>query len=237
MEGMKIIVKSHNRKWRENHTSSLHHLILEQWKNVLWLLSFELKTLCYNWNAKIPITPDKLCLISTERKFKKMFYKYKISFNNRGYTVETHLFKYICKIKKHIETPTLKLSFHFLTFLKNIYCVFKRKGIISYQNLVKISQERLKRFSKYFHNNKVLLYICKPNDWFLSRLNPGPDKLRSRCRSGALGRAKPLGCAQFFGAHTALKTLDLQVFSGIGKTMKKLKWILNTTRNTSLLVI
>ena len=166
-----------------------------------------------------------------------MFYKYKISFNNRGYTVETHLFKYICKIKKHIETPTLKLSFHFLTFLKNIYCVFKRKGIISYQNLVKISQERLKRFSKYFHNNKVLLYICKPNDWFLSRLNPGPDKLRARCRSGALGRAKPLGRAQFFGAHTALKTLDLQVFSRIGKTMKKLKWILNTTRNTSLLAI
>ena len=58
----------------------------------------------------------------------------------------------------------------------------------------------------------------------------GLDKLRARCRSGALGQTKPLRCAQFFGrAHFDLqgrkKTLDLQDFSRIGKTTKKLQGI------------
>ena len=44
----------------------------------------------------------------------------------------------------------------------------------------------------------------------------------------------------FSGAHILPykkeeTTLDLQVFSQIGKTMKKLKWILSTIMNTSVL--
>ena len=54
------------------------------------------------------------------------------------------------------------------------------------------------------------------------------------------GHAKPLSRPRFFGyAHFALsKTkliINLQVFSRIGKTMKKWQWISNTIMNTNLL--
>ena len=48
-----------------------------------------------------------------------------------------------------------------------------------------------------------------------------------------------LGALDFLGAHILLckkekKTLVLQIFSQIGKTMKKLQWIPNTIVNTSV---
>ena len=58
---------------------------------------------------------------------------------------------------------------------------------------------------------------------------------------GALGRAKPLFFpifrARIFCLLKKKKTLDLQVFSQIVKTMKKLQWIPNTLLNASVLVI
>ena len=65
--------------------------------------------------------------------------------------------------------------------------------------------------------------------------NYAPDA--DRVRSGA---ENPWDAPDFSDAHILLykkKTLDLQVFSGIGKTMKKLNWIPNTIMNTSLPVI
>ena len=54
------------------------------------------------------------------------------------------------------------------------------------------------------------------------------DKSRARCLSGAFGIVKPLRRLDFLGAQFLLckkqkKLLDLQVFSQIGKTMKKLQ--------------
>ena len=55
----------------------------------------------------------------------------------------------------------------------------------------------------------------------------GLGKLCNRCQSGVLGHAKPLRRSRFFGhANFALKkkkkSLDLQIYSQTGKTMKKL---------------
>ena len=60
----------------------------------------------------------------------------------------------------------------------------------------------------------------------------GLNKLRARWRSGPLGRP------DFLGAHILpcnKKKTDLQVFSLIGKTIKKLQCIPNTAMNTSVL--
>ena len=79
---------------------------------------------------------------------------------------------------------------------------------------------------------------------YLFNINPksGLDKLRARCQSGALGHAKSLRRARFFGrAHFALQKrknyIDLQIYSRISKTMRKLRWIPNTIVNTWVLVI
>ena len=59
----------------------------------------------------------------------------------------------------------------------------------------------------------------------------GLDKLRTRCRTGALGRAKPRGTYILLCENE--KTLDLQIFTPTGKTMKKLLRSPNTIVNTS----
>ena len=65
--------------------------------------------------------------------------------------------------------------------------------------------------------------VKSKNIFYISDI--GLDKLFARCRSGAIGRAKHLIHAQFFGyTHFARqnrkKPLDIQVFSRIGKTTK-----------------
>ena len=63
----------------------------------------------------------------------------------------------------------------------------------------------------------------------VSKILRGLDKLLVRCRSGALGRTKPLNHPIFWARICCLvknkKLLGLKVFSRIGRTMKKLHWI------------
>ena len=60
-----------------------------------------------------------------------------------------------------------------------------------------------------------------------------PDADRARKSSETL----PIYQVHKFCLVKKKKSLDLQIYSRIGKTMKKLYWILNTFVNTSALVI
>ena len=65
------------------------------------------------------------------------------------------------------------------------------------------------------------------------------DKLRARCRSRSLGHSKFLRRVDFSNARSLpckmKETLDLPVFSQIGKTIKNLQCIPYTIINTSAL--
>ena len=107
----------------------------------------------------------------------------------------------------------------------------------------KWKQERFSILAIYKH---PLRSYCKCFKFKLHRLFCWLEFMTSRpgqiARPMSIGRAKPLRRAQFISwANFALEIkknqLDLQIYSRIGKTMKRLYWILNTFENTSTLVI
>ena len=67
--------------------------------------------------------------------------------------------------------------------------------------------------------------------------NCAPDAYQARSGLQNLWDALDFLGAQFLLCKKQKKLLDLQVFSQIGKTMKKLQWISNAIMKTSLLVI